>query len=294
MPVVSKSSKKTGALPNLIIIGTMKCGTSSLHRYLDLHPEIAMSALKEPNFFVPADNFYSNWDRGIGWYRSLFDPAAQIRGEASVNYSFLPGTAGTAERIAETLGNDVLLVFLVRDPIERAISHYMHACAANREDRPIDVALADLESRYVRRSLFMTQLEPFLEVFGPERIHVDSQDNLLSEREATVQRVFAFLGVDPDFTSPQFDRLWEVSAGKTRKFQMAYRFSRRFGGPERWGAISPRLRWLGERLAFHPTGGGVERPQISDHRRAELADRFRPEVEGLRELSGLEFEGWSL
>lgn len=287
----SENGNERGALPNLIIIGAMKCGTSSLHRYLDLHPEISMSVLKEPNFFIDPEATWSNWRRGLAWYSSLFDPAVAVRGEASVNYTSLPFSEGVAERIAETLP-EVRLIYMTRDPIERAISHYVHAQAAGRETESIEEALGDPESRYVRRGRYATQLEPFVAAFGRERIHIDTQDRLLANRAATMRRVFAFLGVDETFTSPQFERMWEVSAGKTRKFTFAYRLSRKLGGADRWGTLPPRLRWLGERIAFHPTGGGVERPAVSDDLLARLRELYAPEVEGLRKLSGLPLEGW--
>lgn len=289
--VASENGNERGALPNLIIIGAMKCGTSSLHRYLDLHPDISMSALKEPNFFIDSEATWSNWRRGIGWYSSLFDPTAEVRGEASVNYTSLPFSEGVAERIAETLP-DVRLIYMTRDPIERAISHYVHAAAAGRTIEPIEEALGDPESRFVRRGRYGAQLEPFVDAFGRERIHIDTQERLLADRAEAMRRAFAFLGVDETFTSPQFERMWEVSAGKTRKFTVAYRLSRKLGGADRWGTLPPRLRWLGERIAFHPTGGGVERPTISDDLRARLRRLYEPEVERLRELSGLPLEGW--
>lgn len=291
MRVREATISRVGALPNLIVIGAMKCGTSSLHRYLDLHPEIAMSPLKEPNFFVDGAE-WSNWHRGVDWYRGLFDPGAPIRGEASVNYTNLPGSAGTAERMAATLTEAPRLIYLVRDPIERSISHYMHAVAAGRESRPVEEALADFDSRFVNRSRYATQLEPFRRAFGAERIHVATQESLLDQREATMRAVFEWLGVDRDFSSAQFERMWEVSAGKTRKFTFAYRLSQRLGGSVRWGRIPPRLRWLGERVALHPSGGGVPRPEVSAGLRRRLREELAGEVARLRELSGLRLEGW--
>src|SRR5688500_19663917 len=74
-----------GALPNLLIIGAMKCGTTSLHHYLDLHPDISMSDPKEVRFFDdPA------WEERIDWYRGHFDPNAPVTGESSVYYSAYP------------------------------------------------------------------------------------------------------------------------------------------------------------------------------------------------------------
>src|ERR687894_2292944 len=74
------------ALPNLIVIGAQKCGTSVLHYYLSLHPEVSMSRPKELNFFIEE----RNWPRGLDWYKSQFDGDARVRGEASPNYTAYP------------------------------------------------------------------------------------------------------------------------------------------------------------------------------------------------------------
>src|SRR6059058_6332030 len=75
-----------GALPNLIVIGAQKCGTSGLHYYLSLHPEVSMSRPKELNFFIVE----RNWPRGTEWYAAHFEPRAIVRGESSPNYTAYP------------------------------------------------------------------------------------------------------------------------------------------------------------------------------------------------------------
>ncbi len=82
-------------LPNLIVIGAQKCGTSSLHRYLALHPQIGMSRVKELDFYLA----HRTWSRGTEWYAGQFDPAMTVRGESSPNYTDLPLSDGTAERM---------------------------------------------------------------------------------------------------------------------------------------------------------------------------------------------------
>src|SRR4029077_9765606 len=89
--------KRHAELPNLIIIGGLKCGTTSIHHYLGLHPEIQMSKPKELNFFVSE----LNWDLGLHWYASRFDSAFQVRGESSPPYTNLPRFQGAAARIRE-------------------------------------------------------------------------------------------------------------------------------------------------------------------------------------------------
>ena len=87
-----RQAKRAGALPNLIVIGGLKCGTTSLHHYLNLHPQVAMSRPKELNFFVAE----LNWELGADWYASHFDRTAQVRGETSPHYTNLPRFAGVA------------------------------------------------------------------------------------------------------------------------------------------------------------------------------------------------------
>src|SRR6266550_2870057 len=83
-----------GALPNLLVIGGLKCGTTSLHHYLNLHPEVAMSRPKELNFFVAE----LNWPLGEDWYATHFEASPAIRGESSPHYTNRPRFDGVAER----------------------------------------------------------------------------------------------------------------------------------------------------------------------------------------------------
>src|SRR6476660_6254958 len=137
-----------GTLPNLVVVGGLKCGTTSLHHYLNLHPEIAMSRPKELNFFVSE----LNWPLGRDWYAGHFDPSARIRGESSPHYTNRPSFNEVPGRMRELLGSDVRPVYVVRDPIDRMLSHYLHSVGGGYEDRSLADALSDPESSYVARS----------------------------------------------------------------------------------------------------------------------------------------------
>lgn len=275
-------------LPNLVIAGFMKCGTSSLHRYLDLHPQISMSRQKEPDFFLTD----RNWSRGVRWYAEMFDRSKPVRGEASVNYTNLPVSEGVAERMRDLLGAPKL-IFMVRDPIERSLSHYLHARASGRTELSLEQALGDLGSRFVDRSRYARQLEPFLAAFDPETLLIRSQEELRDRRQAVMREVFEFLGVDRDFSSPRFEREWEVTAGKDRKFQLAYRLSRRLGDKTFWGRVPPRLRAVAERIVLAPTDRSGP-PQVPEPIRRRLAAELGPEADRLREIAGRDFPGWSV
>jgi hypothetical protein len=192
-------------LPGVIVIGAMKCGTSAVHAYLDAHPDIAMSRTKELNFFngpdvAPHDDADSwwltgQWHRGLGWYSSQFDPDAAVCGESSPAYT-APGSPGVPGRMAAVVP-DVRLVYLVRDPLERALSQYAHHARDGTERRPVADALLDPGSEYVARSRYHERLAPFLDHFDPAQVHIVVQERLSTRRRHEVTALHRHVGVDP-------------------------------------------------------------------------------------------------
>lgn len=180
-------------LPNLLIIGAQKAGTTSLHRYLDAHPDVFMSPIKEVDFFSDPERTAA----GVSWYERHFDGVTNERivGEASPSYTMYPQAQGVPERIAAVLP-DVKLIYVVRDPIERMRSQYAHFRLADYEERSIVDALLH-DTRYLDWSRYAMQLDRYLAHFLPERILVLRSEELRDDRPAALRRAFAFLGVDP-------------------------------------------------------------------------------------------------
>jgi hypothetical protein len=280
-----------GALPNLIIIGGLKCGTTSLHHYLNLHPEIAMSRPKELNFFV-AD---LNWPLGRDWYAGHFDPDTPVRGESSPHYTNRPRFDGVAARMREVLGSEVRLVYVVRDPIDRMLSHYLHNVGGGYEDRTLTEALSDPQSSYVARSRYFFQVQPYLEEFGSERIEIVGREELKADRPGTMRRAFEFLEVDPTFTSEQFEREWETGVAKGgsrfRIMDRAVRLPGLRAIDRNFDRLPESLRWLAERLVHDPDAGEVPKPEVPEPLREHLAEMFSDDVARLAELAGRQF-GW--
>ena len=283
------ANPRGGAFPNLLVIGAQKAGTSSLHRYLDLHPEISMSRPKELNFFMLYPEPSSEQ---LEWYGQHFPADARVRGESSPNYSCYPQVRGVPERIHRRIP-EARLIYMVRDPIERAVSSYLQSSAMGSDERPIAEALDDPDSWYVSRGLYYTQLEQYLPYFPQAQILVVAQEALLRRRAETMRRIFRFLEVDESFWSPEFERMWEVSSGKGRAYRLAYRASRWIAGPELWGRLPTGVRWLGERLVYNPQHG-ASRPELDAGLRERLAERFREDAGRLRELTGEDFADWSV
>jgi Sulfotransferase family len=190
------------ALPNLVVIGAMKCGTSALHALLGRHPEVAMSRPKELNFFFGPERAdgaaawaAGNWHRGLAWYARHFDPCAAVRGESSPGYTS-PSHPEAAPRMAAVLPA-ARLVYLVRDPVRRAVSQYLHHRAEGTERRPLEQALLDPASQYLARSRYHERLAPFLACFARPAIALVCQEELLAEQRHTLRALFEFLQVDP-------------------------------------------------------------------------------------------------
>jgi hypothetical protein len=267
------------------VLGAAKCGTSALHYYLDLHPEVSASHPKELNFFIEEEN----WSKGVDWYRAHFSARAPVRVESSTGYT-APWFSGVAERMA-ALVPDARLIFMVRDPIDRMISHYLHYYLRGSERRPISEALADHESRYVLRSRYYAQLEPLLERFPRENIFVGAQEDLLTERRETMRAIYRFLGVDGSFWSRKMERLRNQTAGEGQGFVLADRI-RRLPGSGLAYRLPEELKWVGERLLYSRGPKAPDRPALDDDLRARLIEHLADDIERFRRVAGRDFPSW--
>ena len=282
-------------LPNLLVIGAGKSGTTSLHYYLDQHPDIFMSFPKEPNFFQR-----DTWQEKMDWYEGLFPKPAQVRGEASTSYSAYPARKDVPRRVHETIP-DVRMIYVVRDPIDRIEAHYAQHLTNRKESRPIDEAVRtilregdDPVNPYVCMSRYATQVEQYLPFFPLDRILVIDNAEMKSDRPAVLREAFGFLGVDETFDSPRFDEIlntkrdqvrFSAAGAKLRDSRVARFVHNRVPRKVRGPITKPLTRMLSE---------PVQRPKLSPEVRAELEEELAPEVERLRELTGKRFASWSV
>ncbi len=184
---------ETGRLPDFVVIGAMKSGTSSLYQWLGQQPELALPTMKEPHFFSRDEV----WCLGVHWYRALFPEApGQLVGEASTTYTNPDHCAAAATRMASVVP-DARLVYLLRHPVERLRSHYRHAVLHGEERRPLIEILTDPDNRYLRRSRYFECLQPYLEVFDHSQICVVRFEDLVSEDAAAWPVVLRHLGLPP-------------------------------------------------------------------------------------------------
>jgi hypothetical protein len=274
-------------LPNLVIIGAERCGTTALWRYLTRHPEVYMSRLKEIRFFDG-----KHWDRGLAWYESHFaDASAAVLGEASPQYTFYPRRQGTPQRMHSVVPK-AKLIYLVRDPIERLVSSYVDKYAVGIEHGTFAKAVRPSPTNhYVSVSRYAMQLEQYLPYFPLERILVLSQEEFLNQRRRTLGKVFRFLGIGEAYETHPFDRFANPS---TRKRRMRWRRLAPMIKPAPTGRLPWRVRAPVKRTLTWPLSVSVERPIVDGSLRQSLAEILGPEADRFRELTGRSFPEWSL
>ena len=229
------------SLPDFIIIGGMKCASSSLWYYLDQHPNILTAVKKEVHFF----DSDLNYSKGINWYRSHFplstnfisaiDSNKLIIGEATPSYVFCPRAP---KRIVEILP-DVKLIALLRNPIDRAYSHYRHLVRSGRETLSFEEAIEkerkirnQLEKdksahnsnlvtySYLQRGIYINQLKLWFSFFGKDQFLILKTEDLASNPSKTYKRTLDFLGL-PDWEPRQYEKINSDSGHNQEKISYA-------------------------------------------------------------------------
>ena len=270
-------------LPNFLVIGAAKAGTTSMYHYLRAHPQVFMPETKELNFFVSSDG----WPKGTSWYERHFDAAgdAAAVGEASPNYSKYPLFPGVPERVAK-LVPEMRLVYLVRHPIERYRSGYLDEVRRGRQRNPIETTLSS-NPGYLAASQYAMQIEQYLEYFPRDQLLVVTSEDLRRKRAATMRVVHEFLGVDdvaPAALTDEFNR----TEGKRMLRPLARRL-RRLPGARAGARLVPGVsRWLGT------TPLDPARAEISPAFEQQLRDLLRDDVWRLRGHLGEDFDGWGI
>lgn len=273
-------------LPNFLIIGSQKAGTTSLYYALKEHPDVFVSPTKEVNFFF-RDDFYH---RGLDWYAKHFDEwnGEAAIGEASPGYIVEPNAPA---RIASALGQ-IKLILTVRNPVNRAYSQYWDNRRSLSEGRTFDeLALGKLDTEWTRgqrgyfsRGLYIRYLERYLEFFDRDDILVLVLEDLSKERNQFYKKLFAHIGVDPSHEGPGMRKQYNVSS-IPRNIIYKWLFER----PMLASHLPGKARAVvlkGRRIDF-------KYPLMSANAMQRLNEFYAPYNEALRRLIGHPLTGWS-
>jgi len=177
-----RSEKK---LPNFLCVGVEKCGTTSLYDLLKQHPQIGLSRFKETHFFN------SHWDKGLDWYQEKFSHISShcsAVGDITPAYHRFPDVI---PRIQQTLGDQVKIIFMLREPRQRAFSHYIHDFARHQE-------VTDLVyKRYLATTHYARGVKQYQQAFGKENCLVlIFEEDFLPDQQNLMDKICAFLNID--------------------------------------------------------------------------------------------------
>ena len=300
-----------GRMPDFLVIGAAKAGTTSLYFYLRQHPQIYMPSLKEPHFFAFGEEGKRPDFRGPGddlginsfavtdldRYLELFQKAGEhvVAGEASTQYLY---SNVAPVRIKHYVPN-VKLIAVLRNPVERAFSAFLHQRREGREPfEDFRKALEAEEERikkkwdwlwhYKSGGFYAEQLERYFMLFEKEQMRIYLYEDLKSNPLGVVQDIFAFLGVDP-FFRPNFSLRYNVS-GIPRNRWLHVFLSRPNLLKRLLKPLIPEL--LRQRIVVTLQNRNLVKPEMPEDVRRELIEVYREDVLKLQDLIGRDLSHW--
>lgn len=258
-------------LPNFLIVGGEKAGTTSLATFLDDHPEAYMATPKEVRFFTDL-----HWHKGLGWYRRHFRGAAGYRaiGEASPAYTWYPRFSHVPERIQSTLGS-IRYIYILRHPVQRFLSHYVHGLY-HRWFKP-DLGLEQANQahhQFKDCSRYFLQLRQFFPY---------------TSRDQWLFLTLEDFARQPNVEQAKLCRFLDIAELARIKPQRKNAAKDRFHLPEWMRPLencSLTRRVLHSRLGIRLWGRKFEKPRLSDEDYRRYVEEFRPDVEALSEFVG--------
>lgn len=202
--------------PDYIVIGAMKCGTSTLAAQLGAQKGLFMTDPKEPNYFSDDDVFA----QGSGWYSALFEGAGagDLKGEASTHYTKRPELPKTLERMTAAV-QDVKLVYMIRNPMARLVSHYIHEWSQGVLSVPLEEAL-ESHTPLVDYGRYGWQIAPFIEAYGKEAVLLTSLERLKADQTGELARVATHLGHQQPVAWVEDMAAENVSAERVRRLPL--------------------------------------------------------------------------
>lgn len=275
----------------------MKCGTTSLFAYLAQHPQISACEVKEPNFFTHD----KSWKKGISYYRSLWNYNAEIHStamEASINYSKIPSLPNAAERIFNMTQEEKIkfkLIYLIRDPVERIISHCTHDLQEQWSIRYGHPIIHGIPYPAIEISKYAMQLDEYFKRFSREDILLINADDLRKEAKQTLKRVCDFLEVNSSFNFSDLSRKHNTSTEKmitNRAWPVANKY-----------IASPLISYLPRSQrepamqvvqSWFSTGRVHEKFKLSEKQYDFIIEELREDLTRLKEVYSVDIGAWKL
>ena len=287
-------------LPHFLGVGAPKCGTTSLHDILSEHPQIELPSDKELHFFDNPEHH----KKGLDWYAQHFSETNKVRGEFTPAYMSYPETP---ERIFNDVGPDVKLIFMFREPVERAFSEYQHnyrrglvndaTFEAAVERELSDTTTTGFDKRlfsFIERGRYADQVERFLKFFPRENMHfIRFREDFIADKENCIREVQQFLGVDvldldiEKRSNAAFNPKSRLVTKLVQKDNPVRSLARKVVGNQ---TLRKRIRSF---VNSANVKEGAALPKLSKEIQQELQQKFYPnERTRLEQLIGKELPSW--
>jgi len=221
-----ESPLRRETLPNFVIIGAMKCGTTSLYHYLKEHPDIYLPEQKEHGIYLDREALIAKiegqFDTRVRSRREWADilvsryDGEKMIGDASTYYTKFPFQGQGVPEIIHILKPEARIIYLLRNPVERIVSHYLHLLDDIGPGKAFsfDSFLSQDLSLPLNTSLYGYQLQRFLTLFGLEQVKVVTLEEFKAAPVETIRQLFQFLGVDPAFQCANLQEIHKVSRSR--------------------------------------------------------------------------------
>ncbi len=293
-------------LPNFLIVGASKSGTSSVYHYLRQHPEIFLSEKqKEGRFFSQMQNcFEGPGDSGVEKtitkdlvsYQKLFESHSEEKAVGDISPEYLYFHKDAIPLIKETLGEKVKIIIILRNPVDRAFSAYTHFVRDKRETLLFEEALKKEEERdrlnwlwawqYASSGFYFDQVKAYIDNF--KNVQIIRYDDLLNDSAKTVTQICEFLEVSSDF---EFDTSYKYNVSGEPKSQVLYKLETSRKLVSFFKMFVPRSfvtrlkkRWTGEKQMI--------KSEMNPETRAELINYFKDDILKVQDLIQQDLLSW--
>lgn len=270
-------------LPNFLVIGPGKSGTTWIYHALKDHPQVCVSSAKETLFFE--SEFY----RGLEWYSSFFsqcDDTTEAIGEVSNTYIY----AEKAPERIKSINPDMKIISCLRNPVERTFSHYLFLVRGGQFSGTFREALEEYPD-LIERAKYYKHLKPYFDHFEDEHIYIALFDRLKNDNIGFISKIYKFLGVDSEYR-PNVDEKYRLVAAEPRNRLLALMAKKGAQLMRRWGRpdIVSSIKFSFFPKLLYREYDKEEKPAIDDKDRAYLVEKIRPDTRQLAEKMNLNLE----
>ncbi|HEX7065262.1 MAG TPA: sulfotransferase [Bacillales bacterium] len=295
--------------PNFFIVGAAKSGTTSLFNYLKQHPEVFRPAVKEPKYFTSSlTNFPHNGPgdqrvdskviKDFDDYLQIFENAEDEKaiGESSVDYLYYKESA---DLIHEAFP-DAKIIIMLRNPVDRAFSAYLHLTRDSRETLSFEEGLQKEAERkrqnyeflwhYKSVGMYYEQVRKYIEAFGSDRVRIYLFEDLQNDLDHLLRDVFTFLGVDPDIKPEDTKPLNFSGIPKSKRMEALMKPSRFQGLKKVIRTFLPKK--FRSELLYKLRRSNLQKIEMQKQTRKELIEVFRSDVNQLEQLIDRDLSSW--